>query len=99
MLDGTSSGAGAPKNFKDVMAAIGTALNQLGNDSNAVDSQITYNKSKMDAQESGLGALVDADLAKESAKLQALQIRQQLGAQSLGIANQAPQTLVSLFRG
>jgi flagellin len=52
----------------------------------------------MDALESGLGALVDADLAKESAKLQALQIRQQLGTQSLSIANQAPQSLLSLFR-
>lgn len=98
MLDGTSAGAGAPKNFKDVMAAIGTALNQLGNDSNAVDSQITYNKSKMDALETGLGALVDADLAKESARMQALQIKQQLGTQSLSIANQAPQSLLSLFR-
>lgn len=94
MLDGTGGG----KIFEAVMAAIGTALNQLGNDSNAVDAQISYNKSKMDALESGLGALVDADLAKESAKLQALQIRQQLGTQSLSIANQAPQTLLSLFR-
>jgi len=41
---------------------------------------------------------VDADLAKESANLQALQIKQQLGAQTLGIANQAPQILQSLFR-
>jgi hypothetical protein len=46
----------------------------------------------------GMGALVDADLAKESAKLQSLQIRQQLGTQALGIANQAPQSLLSLFR-
>jgi flagellin len=75
-----------------------TQLNNFGSYSNYVDSQISYNKAKMDAQESGLGALVDADLAKESAKLQALQIRQQLGTQSLSIANQAPQTLLSLFR-
>ena len=53
----------------------------------------------MDAQESGLGALVDTDMAKESARLQALQIRQQLGTQALGIANQAPQSLLSLFKG
>jgi len=45
-----------------------------------------------------LGALIDADMAKESAQLQALQIRQQLGTQALGIANQAPQALLSLFR-
>jgi flagellin len=75
-----------------------TTLNNFGSYSNYVDSQINYNKAKMDAQESGMGALVDADLAKESAKLQALQIRQQLGTQSLSIANQAPQTLLSLFR-
>ena len=51
-----------------------------------------------DATTQGLGALVDADLAKESARLQSLQIKQQLGTQSLGIANQAPQTLLGLFR-
>ena len=52
----------------------------------------------MDALETGLGALVDADLAMESARMQALQIKQQLGTQSLSIANQAPQSLLSLFR-
>ena len=46
-----------------------------------------------------MGALIDADLAKESARLQALQIRQQLGTQALGIANQSPQILLSLFKG
>lgn len=75
-----------------------TQLNNFGSYTRYVDSQITYNKAKMDAQESGLGALVDADLAKESARLQSLQIRQQLGTQALSIANQAPQTLLSLFR-
>ncbi len=75
-----------------------TQLNNFGSYSNYVDSQINYNTAKMDAQNAGLGALVDADLAKESAKLQALQIRQQLSSQALGIANQAPQSLLSLFR-
>ena len=86
--------------------AIGTAitntltqLNNFGSYSNYIDSQINYNKSILDAQQSGLGALIDTDMAKESARLQALQIRQQLGTQALGIANQAPQSLVSLFRG
>ena len=86
--------------------AIGTAitntlsqLNNFGSYSNYIDSQINYNKSILDAQQSGLGALIDTDMAKESARLQALQIRQQLGTQALGIANQAPQTLLSLFRG
>lgn len=75
-----------------------TALNNLGSYSRYVDSQINFNKAKMDAQEAGMGALIDADLAKESARLQSLQIRQQLGSQALGIANQAPQVLLSLFR-
>jgi flagellin len=73
-------------------------LNNFGNYQRYVDNQIGFNKAKIDAQESGLGALIDADLAKESARLQALQIRQQLGTQSLSIANQAPQSLLSLFR-
>ena len=75
-----------------------TAMNNLGSYSKYVDSQINFNKAKMDAQEAGMGALIDADLAKESARLQSLQIRQQLGSQALGIANQAPQVLLSLFR-
>jgi flagellin len=84
--------------FETVQTAINNALNKFGNDSKAVDSQITYNKQKMDALESGLGALVDADLAKESARMQSLQIRQQLGTTALTTANQAPQALLSLFR-
>ena len=47
----------------------------------------------------GIGNLVDADLAKESARLQALQVQQQLGVQALSIANQAPQVILSLFKG
>jgi flagellin len=75
-----------------------TALNSLGSYSHYVDSQINFNKAKIDAQEAGMGALIDADLARESARLQSLQIRQQLGGQALSIANQAPQALLSLFR-
>ena len=50
-----------------------------------------------DALEVGIGNLVDADLAKESARLQSLQVKQQLGVQALSIANQAPQTILSFF--
>jgi flagellin len=73
-------------------------LNQFGSYAKYVDAQITFNNNVMDAQNQGVGALVDADMAKESAQLQALQIRQQLGTQALSIANQAPQSLLSLFR-
>jgi len=80
------------------MNAVGTALNTIGSSSNYVSNQISYNNDKVDALNTGLGSLVDADLAKESAQLQALQIRQQLGTQALTLANQAPQTLLSLFK-
>ena len=84
--------------FKTVQSAVADALNQFGADSNYIDSQVRYNTDKVDAMEGGLGALVDADLAKESAKLQSLQIKQQLGTQAMSIANQSPQMLLSLFR-
>ena len=84
--------------FETVETAIANALNQFGSDSNYIDAQVRYNKDKVDAMEGGLGALIDADLAKESAKLQSLQIKQQLGTQAMSIANQSPQTLLSLFR-
>ena len=84
--------------FETVETAIAKALNQFGSDSNYIDAQVRYNKDKVDAMEGGLGALIDADLAKESAKLQSLQIKQQLGTQAMSIANQSPQTLLSLFR-
>jgi flagellin len=84
--------------FDVVDGLISTALNQFGAQMQFVENQITYNSKKIDAMNDGLGALVDADLAKESSKLQALQTRQQLGVQTLGIANQGPQVLLSLFR-
>jgi flagellin len=77
---------------------VGTALNAVGSSVNYVNNQISYNNNKIDALNTGLGALVDADLAKESALLQSLQIQQQLGTQALTLANQAPQTLLSLFK-
>jgi flagellin len=94
MLTGTGT-----NDLLTVMSAISTALNDFGNSARFVDAQISYNRQKLDSLESGLGSLIDADLAKESARLQALQIRQQLGTQALGIANQAPQSLLSLFQG
>ncbi len=52
----------------------------------------------MDSMKSGVGSLVDADMEAASARLQALQTQQQLGVQALSIANQAPQTIMQLFR-
>lgn len=84
--------------FITQMNAVGSALNTVGSEVNFVNNQISYNNDKIDSLNSGLGSLVDANLAKESAQLQALQIRQQLGTQALSLANQAPQTLLSLFK-
>ncbi|AQR73622.1 flagellin [Sphingomonas sp. LM7] len=75
-----------------------TSLSTLGAASRKIDAQSTFTSKLSDSIEGGIGNLVDADLAKESAKLQALQVKQQLGVQALGIANQAPQTITSLFR-
>ncbi|MBD8547577.1 flagellin [Sphingomonas sp. CFBP 8760] len=73
-------------------------LSDLGSASRKIDAQSAFASKLSDAIEGGIGNLVDADLAKESAKLQALQVKQQLGVQALSIANQAPQTVTSLFR-
>jgi flagellin len=86
--------------------AITTAINTLnlnlatlGSQAKALDVQNDFLSKLSDTVEAGIGNLVDADLAKESARLQSLQIKQQLGAQALSIANQAPQVILSLFRG
>jgi len=84
--------------FDDVDVALSLALNKFGASMAFVDNQITYNSKKVDAMNEGLGALVDADLAKESSTLEALKVRQQLGVQTLGLANQGPQILLGLFR-
>ena len=77
---------------------VASQLNQASADSNLLDATISFNSSKVDSLNAGLGALIDADLSKESANLQALQIRQQLGTQALSLANQSPQSLLSLFK-
>jgi flagellin len=84
--------------FITQMNNVGGALNTVGSEVNYVKNQISFNSDKVDALNTGLGSLVDADLAKESAQIQSLQIRQQLGTQALALANQAPQTLLSLFK-
>ncbi|MFN8981202.1 MAG: flagellin [Alphaproteobacteria bacterium] len=85
--------------FANVESTIASALNRFGTAMQYLDNQIVFNTRKNDSLNDGLGALVDADLAKESANLTALQTRQQLGVQTLSLANQGPQILLSLFRG
>ena len=94
--------AAKAKAMVDTLDTLGSSLNtklsDLGSGSRKIDAQTTFTSKLSDAIESGVGKLVDADLAKESTKLQALQVKQQLGVQALSIANQAPQTITSLFR-
>jgi flagellin len=73
------------------------ALAALGAESKQISAHNIFVGKLMDSLETGVGNLVDADLAKESARLQALQVQQQLGVQALSIANQTPQTILSLF--
>ncbi|RZI99668.1 MAG: flagellin [Brevundimonas sp.] len=77
---------------------VSASLARLGTKSKALSTHLQFVSKLTDALEAGVGNLVDADLAKESAKLQALQTKQQLGVQALGIANQTPQLVLSLFR-
>lgn len=77
---------------------VSASLARLGTKSKALTTHLNFVSKLTDALEAGVGNLVDADLAKESAKLQALQTKQQLGVQALSIANQTPQLVTSLFR-
>ena len=78
---------------------VNAALGEVGSQAKQIEAHNGFVSKLMDALEAGVGNLVDADLAKESARLTALQVQQQLGAQALSIANQAPQIILSLFRG
>jgi flagellin len=81
--------------------AIGTATNKLaalGTSSVGLDTHLTFIGKLQDSLDAGVGNLVDADLAKESAKLQSLQTKQQLGVQALSIANSSSSSILSLFR-
>ncbi|MCY1308650.1 hypothetical protein D9M70_586750 [compost metagenome] len=74
-------------------------LAELGAQAKQIEKHTIFVSKLMDSLETGVGNLVDADMARESARLQALQVQQQLGAQALSIANQAPQIILSLFKG
>ena len=80
------------------IASVSTALSKLGTGSKALNSHLTFVGKLQDSIDAGVGNLVDADLAKESAKLTSLQTKQQLGVQALSIATSSSQGLLSLFR-
>ena len=75
------------------------AATTLGAAKSSIDLQKTFTSNLMDSIDRGVGQLVDADMNKESTRLQALQVQQQLGIQALSIANGSSQSILSLFRG
>jgi flagellin len=82
-----------------VLKDMTNAATTLGAAKSRIDLQKTFTQSLMDSIDRGVGQLVDADMNKESTRLQALQVQQQLGIQALSIANGSSQSILSLFRG
>ncbi len=81
------------------LAFVNAVLTRLGAGGKTMEAQRVFATKISDTIEVGIGNLVDADLARESARLQALQVKQQLGVQALSIANAAPQSILNLFGG
>lgn len=91
--------AGVLTRLDATLTRVNQAVGSIGSQAKQIDAHNTFVSKLNDVLETGVGNLVDADMAKESARLQALQVKQQLGAQALSIANQAPQIILSLFNG
>ena len=77
---------------------VSSALSKLGVGAKSLDRQLEMTAKLQDSYDAGIGNLVDADMAKEAARLAALQVKQQLALEALRIANQAPSLLLALFR-
>jgi len=77
---------------------VNSALAKLSSGAAKFSIQASFTQKLSDTLTAGIGNLVDANMANESARLQSLQVKQQLGVQALSIANQAPQTILALFR-
>jgi len=87
--------------LENIEGLIQTSINAaaaFGSAQGRIETQATFISSLSDSLKSGIGSMVDANMEEASARLQALQVQQQLGVQALSIANQAPQTILSLFR-
>ena len=98
VLNTSSGAANALTAINTAVSLVADKLASLGSASKRVDIQSDFTTQLVDILKEGVGNLVDADLAEESAELQALQIKQQLGVQSLAIANASPQSILSLFQ-
>ncbi|WP_297730540.1 flagellin [uncultured Maricaulis sp.] len=84
--------------FESSMTDVNSAISRLGVGLRSLEIQKTLLVKQSDATSAGIGNLVDADLGRESARLQALQVREQLGLQALQIANQAPRVILNFFQ-
>ena len=96
-----STAAGAQQALGSIETLLETAIDasaSFGSAEAQIDTQRDFVDKLTDALKSGIGTLVDADMEEASARLQALQVQQQLSTQALSIANQQPQNLLSLFR-
>jgi flagellin len=97
-LTNDTNAAAAASAITTAITTLNQQLATLGSQAKALDVQKVFLSKLSDSIENGIGNLVDADLAKESARLQSLQVKQQLGAQALSIANQMPSIVLSFFR-
>ena len=105
VYDSTTGKGFSDSQIADQMKVVDAALKDmtnaattLGAAKSSIDLQKTFTQSLMDSIDRGVGQLVDADMNKESTRLQALQVQQQLGVQALSIANGSSQSILSLFR-
>lgn len=93
-----SNATAALASIEDLIQTSIDAASAFGSSQSRISSQSAFVKSLSDSLTAGIGGLTDSDIEAASAKLQALQVQQQLGVQALSIANQQPQSLLSLFR-
>lgn len=97
-----STAAGATQALGSIETLLQTSINAaaaFGSSQKQIDIQSEFVGKLSDALKSGIGSMVDANMEETSARLQALQVQQQLATQSLSMANQQPQNILSLFRG
>ena len=99
LIDG--AGGNSAQALADIEGLIQTSIDaaaSFGSSQSRIEMQSEFVGKLTDSLKTGIGALVDANMEEASARLQALQVQQQLATQSLSIANQAPQNILSLFR-
>lgn len=97
-IDTQTNAAAVVTALETSLTNVNAALSKIGAGAKRLELQKAFVEKLSDTIETGIGNLVDADLAKESARLQSLQVKQQLGLQALSIANQAPGAVLGLFR-